>query len=57
MDKPRHPNVIRTWQVRQPVRVVPPIKDETAQRNRKRRVPQPQRPGRRSQTEKPPQSA
>jgi hypothetical protein len=57
MDKPRHPNVIRTWHVRRPARVVPVIKNETARRNGTRAVPQAQTPGRRSQTEKPPQSA
>jgi hypothetical protein len=53
MDKPRHPNVIRTWTVRRPARVVPPIKNEIDRQNRKRRDPHVQTPVQRSQIEKP----
>jgi len=35
MDKPRHPNVIRTWTVRRPARDVPRIKNEIDRQNRK----------------------
>ncbi|MBV8551038.1 MAG: hypothetical protein JOY54_07030 [Acidobacteriaceae bacterium] len=43
MDKPRHPNVIRTWTVRHPVRGVPPVKNEGGNRGPVRGLPQPPR--------------
>lgn len=32
MDKPRHPNVIRTWNVRRPARVMPQVKQDIDRR-------------------------
>jgi hypothetical protein len=51
MDKPRHPNVIRPWAVRNPAPGVPPTKNQIDRRN-VRGVPQGP-PSPRSSTPKP----
>ena len=56
MDKPRRPNVIRTWKQYHPVRGVSPIKSAIDRRSPVRGVPQMQKPQRRSGVEKPPES-
>jgi hypothetical protein len=42
MDKPRHPNVIRTWNMRRPVPNLPSVKNEITRQIPVRGVPQPQ---------------
>ena len=54
MDRPRHPNVIRTWNIRRPVPSLPSVKNEIARQIPVRGVSQPQTPGPRgSKAEKP----
>jgi hypothetical protein len=42
MDKPRHPNVVRTWNWGRPARGVPPVKPSIPQRKQPSRVLAPQ---------------
>jgi hypothetical protein len=42
MDKPRHPNVVRTWNWGRPLRGVPSTKPDMRQSNERSRVPAPQ---------------
>jgi len=39
MDKPRHPNVVRTWNWGRPAHGVPSVKPNIAQRNQQARIP------------------
>jgi hypothetical protein len=58
MDKPRHPNVIHTWNMRRPVPVSPSVKNEITRQIPVRGVPQPQTPRPRgSKAEKPSEPA
>jgi hypothetical protein len=43
MDKARHPNVIRTWNMRRPVPILPAVKNEITRQIPVRGVPQPQK--------------
>ena len=44
MDKPRHPNVIRTWNQRRPVHGITPIKNDPAAHFPVRGIPAPPTP-------------
>jgi hypothetical protein len=55
MDKPRHPNVIRTWKLYNSLRGLPPDKSQVQRQPPARGVPPVQKPRRRSRVEKPQQ--
>jgi hypothetical protein len=56
MDKPRHPDVIRTWKLPNPVRGVSPVKGKVQRWQLVRGVPQVSKPHRPLQAKKPPES-
>lgn len=53
MDKPRHPNVIRTWKLHRPVGGLPDDTSQIEQQPPVRGIPPVQKPRRRSRVEKP----
>lgn len=55
MDKPRHPNVIRTWKLHRPMRGLPHDKGQIGQQPPVRGVPPVEKARRRSRVEKPPE--
>ena len=58
MDKPRHPHVIRTWNMRRPVPILPSVKNATIRQTTVRGVPLAQTPRvRGSKAEKPSEPA
>jgi hypothetical protein len=58
MDKPRHPNVIRTWNMRRPIPFLPSVKNAITRQTPVRGVPLEQKPrARGSKAEKPAEPA